>query len=1083
MAYILPMRVRMGPNLSLARTIAASLVVASTIQIGHSQAPPAAPPLAAPNGPTVNVSTESQLQSALAALRSDTTILLAPGTYRLTRTLWLDGALRGVSIRGASGNADDVVLAGPGMARATVGDTPYGIVVASGAADVEIANLTIRDIYYGSIVLMPGTLRPHVYNVHFVDAGEQFIDGRSDDGGKAVSGATIEYSTFEYSTTARSASVPAVSVRGGVQWTFRHNLFRNIVGPSWQLAGPAILAWGGSNGTVVDSNSFVNTSIGIAFGSADSQAVDHVGGVIRNNMIYRATGQSGDAAIRLVNAPSARVLNNTAFLSGTYGTPIEYQFQATRDVVIANNLTDGGVWARDGASGTEAGNYPSASADMFVDAAHGDLHLSSRAVSAIDRGVDVDVASDWDGRARPAGRAYDIGAHEFGSTVKLQAAQNVSISGRIVDATGGALANVRVSVTGSETHANTTDSSGNYVFYSLASGGSYQVTASLTGYIFAPESAAFPAATSHQNIANFVGMAVSSTPTPTPTGVATLTANPTAVSVGASSTLTLTTPSNNYHVVTLNGIAMAFGGCAPSTGSCTFTQLVTPAATTTYQSAAMDANLVPYPNMPSVTVTVTATTGPAPTTSGSATLTATPAILTAGQSSTLRLTMPNLNYHNVKINGMRPSITTVGSGLVGTLSVSPTATTTYQSTATDSTGAPYVMPSVAVTVSGTATATPAPTGPLPTGGLVQEGNLVQQGSFVLPQNISGVCCGGQSFDETAYMNGAIAFNAANQSLFIVGHDWGQHTAEISIPAFGGTATILQSFVDALYGQLARIDPDQETKKIGGLFVDGSNLLVSGYTYYDGLGNATASHFSRSTNLSNSAVIGPLTVGTLNPGFIGGYFAAIPTEWQAALGGDLLVGQCCLAVVGRTSFGPAAFAVNKVDIERGTNPVAAQPLAYYDENHQNLGLWSNVTTPNPVYNMTTSVKGAVIPPGSSTALFFGNTGLGVPCYGAGTSDPSLAGASYDGNPADVYCYDPANSAKGTHAYPYSGYVWAYNLSDFAAVRSGTKAPWDVAPYATWQLGVFATGAAYDPGTGRIFLSAAGSPESVLVFKIQ
>jgi hypothetical protein len=30
------------------------------------------------------------------------------------------------------------------------------------------------------------------------------------------------------------------------------------------------------------------------------------------------------------------------------------------------------------------------------------------------------------------------------------------------------------------------------------------------------------------------------------------------------------------------------------------------------------------------------------------------------------------------------------------------------------------------------------------------------------------------------------------------------------------------------------------------------------------------------------------------------------------------------------------------------------------------------------------------------------------------------------------------------------VWAYDLNDLAAVKNGTKQPWQVAPYATWAL---------------------------------
>jgi len=50
-----------------------------------------APPLPAPTGAVVNVSSEAQLLAAMRSLASDTTIVLAPGTYVLTSTLGLRG--------------------------------------------------------------------------------------------------------------------------------------------------------------------------------------------------------------------------------------------------------------------------------------------------------------------------------------------------------------------------------------------------------------------------------------------------------------------------------------------------------------------------------------------------------------------------------------------------------------------------------------------------------------------------------------------------------------------------------------------------------------------------------------------------------------------------------------------------------------------------------------------------------------------------------------------------------------------------------------------------------------------------------
>src|SRR6185295_9239325 len=101
-------------------------------------------------------------------------------------------------------------------------------------------------------------------------------------------------------------------------------------------------------------------------------------------------------------------------LSGTYATPIEYRFTGTTGAVLKNNLLDGFISARDGATGTEQNNLTGATAGMFANAAAGDLHLSASATAAIDHGVALtNVTDDFDGQTRPAGAAQDIGADEF----------------------------------------------------------------------------------------------------------------------------------------------------------------------------------------------------------------------------------------------------------------------------------------------------------------------------------------------------------------------------------------------------------------------------------------------------------------------------------------------------------------------------------------------------------------------------------------------------------------------------------------------------------------------------------------------
>ena len=73
---------------------------------------------------------------------------------------------------------------------------------------------------------------------------------------------------------------------------------------------------------------------------------------------------AGDSAIYVADSPNTQVLHNSIFISGTYANPIEYRFPHTTGVVIANNVLDGNIAARDGATGSVSGNYTTATAGV-----------------------------------------------------------------------------------------------------------------------------------------------------------------------------------------------------------------------------------------------------------------------------------------------------------------------------------------------------------------------------------------------------------------------------------------------------------------------------------------------------------------------------------------------------------------------------------------------------------------------------------------------------------------------------------------------------------------------------------------------
>jgi hypothetical protein len=383
------------------------------------------PALEAPSGRVVRVSTEAELQAAVGRLASRQTILIAPGIYRLSKTLVVGGReLVNVAIRGASARREDVILLGPGMDNRDADAPPFGIWTGNGVRGLLLANLTIRGFSNHSIIFNEGTDSPHLYNVALLDAGEQLLKSNPNLDGTGVRAGVVEYSLFAYSSGSRDDYTNAIDVHGGANWVIRRNTFVNIRAPLGELAGPTILMWRGSSGTTVDSNTFVNCQREISFGLEPvaigrrrQMSVDHSDGVIRNNMIVRDAAVQGDVAILVAASPNTQVLHNTILIDGAYPNAIEYRFATTTNLLIANNLTNRDIVGREGAQAALRHNSTSAERQMFVDPTHGDLHLLATARLAVSSGEWVDNAAvDWDGDLRPPGSAPDLGADQLRSS-------------------------------------------------------------------------------------------------------------------------------------------------------------------------------------------------------------------------------------------------------------------------------------------------------------------------------------------------------------------------------------------------------------------------------------------------------------------------------------------------------------------------------------------------------------------------------------------------------------------------------------------------------------------------------------------
>lgn len=370
-------------------------------------------------------------------------------------------------------------------------------------------------------------------------------------------------------------------------------------------------------------------------------------------------------------------------------------------------------------------------------------------------------------------------------------------------------------------------------------------------------------------------------------------------------------------------------------------------------------------------------------------------------------------------------------------------------------------------------------------------SLVYQGSFRLPRPLSNK----DTFD---YGGTALAYDPGRKGLFLVGHAWYQLTAEVSIPKAIASrrlgrlhrARYLQRFADATDGLIHR-PPSCCGTDVGGQLVVGPRLYGSVYVYYDASDSQLASHWFRpTTSLTRGRARGLFRIGRQGAGFVSGFMAAVPAQWRGPLGGSVLTGNCCIPIISRTSFGPAAFTFDPLRLTNPRRAVPDSPLFYYPQAHPAIGQWNGSWNPHRarVFNGNTSVTGAVFPEGTRTILFFGRQGTGPFCYGEPTSNRSLNGKpTTDGT---TWCYDPDGGGKGPHGYPYQAEVWAYDAGDALAVKRRRKRPWQVRPYAVWRLRLpFGStqigGAAYDPSRKLIYVSAQyadGSAPVIAVYKI-
>ncbi len=130
-----------------------------------------------------------------------------------------------------------------------------------------------------------------------------------------------------------------------------------------------------------------------------SGTIDNI--LIEGNTVYQnnAIGWEGGIVNKYSKATNVVISNN--IISQNYGT----QIWVVGSNTIQNNLIDG-------STGTTGDSYRTGN-PQFVNPSSGDFHIQSTS-PAIDKGTTPKIAIvDFDGKSRPQGGGYDIGAYEY----------------------------------------------------------------------------------------------------------------------------------------------------------------------------------------------------------------------------------------------------------------------------------------------------------------------------------------------------------------------------------------------------------------------------------------------------------------------------------------------------------------------------------------------------------------------------------------------------------------------------------------------------------------------------------------------
>ncbi len=295
------------------------------------------------------VSSFEQLHAAIETCSPGDQIVMAPGQYHVTKTLYLTKA--DVIVRGRTGDPEQVVLHGNGMNN----DTGVQRCFWTAADGIQLRDFTIRDFWEYGVVLSgrePARVLPDrlvLSNLRIRNCGTRHIKGvYSKDYSEDVLIEKVHCSQTEKRQRRPGHSVDADNYIGGIDcmktknWIIRDCRFENIRGATGGGRG-AIFMWIDSVNPLIERNVIVNCGAAICLGNGHNpDGVYHVtGGIVRNNFIYH---DSRWRAVELGYTRDVKFVHNTLYAKSVAARAVDIYDRAsipTTGLELRNNIFRG----------------------------------------------------------------------------------------------------------------------------------------------------------------------------------------------------------------------------------------------------------------------------------------------------------------------------------------------------------------------------------------------------------------------------------------------------------------------------------------------------------------------------------------------------------------------------------------------------------------------------------------------------------------------------------------------------------------------------------------------------------------------